>query len=144
MSDLLAGYPVVYETDVAWGEMDAFQHVNNIRYFRYFESARIQYFSRTPMMDEMTATGVGPILHSICCRYRFPLSYPDRIRVGVRVLEVGADRLTVHHRLISVRHQRIAAEGEGTVVMFDYKRNQKAPVSPTLRAAIAQLEGWEK
>jgi acyl-CoA thioester hydrolase len=36
MSDLLAGYPIIYETDVAWGEMDAFQHVNNVYYFRYF------------------------------------------------------------------------------------------------------------
>ncbi len=140
MADWLAAYPVIYETDVAWGDMDAFQHLNNIIYIRYFESARILYFRHTPMMEEMEATGVGPILHSVCCRYRFPLTYPDRVRVGVRVLDIGEDRLTVHHRVVSVQHNRIAAEGEGIVVMYDYKRNQKAPVSPTLRAAIERLE----
>ncbi|NUQ37150.1 MAG: acyl-CoA thioesterase [Caldilineales bacterium] len=140
MTDLLAAYPVIYETDVAWGEMDAFQHVNNIIYFRYFESARLHYFQQTPLLAEMEVTGVGPILHSIHCRYRFPLTFPDRVRVGVRVTEMAEDRITVHHRAVSARHNRIAAEGEGVVVMFDYRRNHKAALSPTLRAAIQRLE----
>ncbi|MCZ6911333.1 MAG: acyl-CoA thioesterase, partial [Proteobacteria bacterium] len=40
---VLDDYPVVIELPVVWGEMDAFDHVNNIIYFRYFESARIAY-----------------------------------------------------------------------------------------------------
>ncbi|NOX62259.1 MAG: acyl-CoA thioesterase [Chloroflexi bacterium] len=141
-SPLLDDYPIIYETDVAWGEMDAFQHVNNVVYFRYFESARLKYFERTSMLQEMEETGVGPILHSIGCRFRFPLTYPDRIQVGVRVLTLGEDRLTLHHRVVSERHQRIAAEGEGIVVMYDYRNNRKARLSLTLRSAIAELEGW--
>lgn len=30
-----ADYPVVIEIPVAWGEMDAYGHLNNIVYFRY-------------------------------------------------------------------------------------------------------------
>lgn len=141
MTDLLVDYPVIYEADVAWGEMDAFQHVNNVAYFRYFETGRVKYLEATGALAAMERTGIGPILHSINCRYRFPLTYPDRVRVGVRVTEVGEDRFTVHHRVVSMRHGRIAAEGDGVVVMFDYRRNQKAPVPDFLRAAIAGLEG---
>ena len=43
MHELLALYPVTLALRVAWGDMDAFQHVNNTVYFRYFESARIAY-----------------------------------------------------------------------------------------------------
>ena len=32
-------YPVVISQDVIWGDMDAFGHVNNTVYFRYFEDA---------------------------------------------------------------------------------------------------------
>ena len=60
MHDPLAGYPVIIEIPVAWGEMDAFQHVNNIVYFRYFESARITYFERTGLIAYMEQTGSGP------------------------------------------------------------------------------------
>lgn len=143
MDDLLAGYPVILPIDIAWGDMDAFRHVNNVVYFRYFESSRVKYMDATGAMTEMERSGVGPILHSVGCRFRFPLTYPDRILVGVRVTGMSADRFTVHHRIVSERHNRIAAEGDGIVVMFDYRRNEKAPIPGFLREAIARLEGWE-
>ena len=33
----LSVYPVIYEQKVAWGDMDAFGHVNNVQYYRYIE-----------------------------------------------------------------------------------------------------------
>ncbi len=39
----LADYPIVFEQRVAWGDMDAFGHVNNVIYYRYIESARLYY-----------------------------------------------------------------------------------------------------
>jgi acyl-CoA thioesterase FadM len=54
MENLMEGYPVVIEVPVAWGEMDAFGHLNNIVYFRYFESARIAYFHKIGLIDMMT------------------------------------------------------------------------------------------
>lgn len=39
----LKQYPVIYEQTVAWGDMDAFGHVNNAMYYRYVESARLAY-----------------------------------------------------------------------------------------------------
>ena len=37
----LEQYPVILEQPVAWGDMDAFGHVNNVMYYRYIESARL-------------------------------------------------------------------------------------------------------
>ncbi len=47
---LLKGFPVVVEITVAWGEMDALKHVNNVVYFRYFENARIAYFEKVEIL----------------------------------------------------------------------------------------------
>ena len=142
MTDLLTNYPIIYETDVVWGDMDAFQHVNNVVYFRYFESARVHYFEHTDLMEEMKSTGLGPIVHSQSCRYRFPLSFPDRIQVGVRIPALGPDRFPMQYKLVSTRKQVVAAEGEVLVVMFDYGRNQKALLPASVRSAIANVEGW--
>ena len=140
---IFSGYPVIYETSVAWGEMDAFQHVNNVVYFRSFESARLYYLEQTPAMAELAETGIGPILHSINCRFRFPLTYPDRIQVGVRVMALGEDRFTVHHCIVSANHDRIAApeRGRDRDVRLS-SESQGPPTSATLAAAIAGLEGW--
>ena len=143
MPDQLSDFRVIYETDVAWGDMDAFQHVNNVVYFRYFESARVHYFARTSLLADMKATGIGPIVHSQSCRYRFPLTYPDHIQVGVRIAGLGEDRFLFRYRLVSVRHQRLAAEGETLVVVFDYRRNRKAPLPRSLIDAVTRIEGWD-
>jgi len=60
MQDLLKNYPVVIEIPIAWGDMDAFQHVNNIMYFKYFESARISYFEKLDFNEQMKKTGIIP------------------------------------------------------------------------------------
>jgi acyl-CoA thioester hydrolase len=143
MTDLLADYPIIYETDVVWGDMDAFQHVNNVVYFRYFESARVHYFEHTALMAEMKDTGLGPIVHSQSCRYRFPLAFPDHIQVGIRIPGLGEDRFPMRYKLVSAKNQVVAAEGETLVVMFDYGRNQKALLPASIRAAIARVEGWD-
>jgi acyl-CoA thioester hydrolase len=140
MDDVLAGFPVVVEQRVVWGDMDSFRHVNNVVYFRYFENARLEYFRRLDWDAIQEATGVGPILHSTQARFRLPLTYPDTIRIGARVKEFGLDRFTLEHRIVSQRLGAVATEGTGTVVSFDYIRGQKAAIPDELRRRIKALE----
>lgn len=140
MAQSLDGYPVVIEVAVRWGDMDAFQHVNNIVYFQYFESARIEYFDRIHAMGHLRETGVGPILASAQCRYRFPVTYPDTLLVGAKVTDLGADRFTHRYLAVSQVHQKVAAEGNGVVVTFNYQTNQKAPIPDQMRHRIHELE----
>lgn len=137
---LLTGFPVVIEIPVAWGEMDAFQHVNNIIYFRYFESGRIAYFERAGLMEEMAESGIGPILASASCKFKFPLTYPDRVLVGTRVGEIGTDRFVMYYRIVSTRHDRVAAEGDGVIVSYDYRMKQKAELPAAVRNRIEAME----
>lgn len=137
---LLAGFPVVIAVDVAWGDMDAYQHVNNTMYFRYAETCRIAYFQTVGFRPGQSEPGVGPILHSVSCRFRIPLTYPDRVLVGTRVMDVGADRLTTEFRIVSLRHDAVAAEGQGIIVSFNYSTQQKGPVPPAVRDRIAAIQ----
>ena len=58
-------FPVILPIRVAWGEMDAFQHVNNVSYIRYFESARIAYMEAMKMEADIKVSPVGPILGDV-------------------------------------------------------------------------------
>jgi acyl-CoA thioester hydrolase len=139
-SPLLPGYPVVIEIPVAWGEMDSFAHVNNIVYFRYFESARIAYFELMDAMGERERTGCGPILAETRCRFRSPLRYPDHLAAGARVSDVGGDRFTMEYALTSTKLGRIAAEGDGVVVWYDYRAQSKTSLPDRMRERISALE----
>ncbi len=135
------GYPVMIEIPVAWGEMDSFQHVNNIVYFRYFESARILYSQKIGLHNLKDETGIGPILGSTSCRYKLPLTYPDKVTVGAKTVSIEEDRFTMQYVVVSHRHQKIAAVGEGVVVMYDYRIGKKTAIPEMIRQRIQEMEG---
>jgi acyl-CoA thioester hydrolase len=137
---LLEGFPVIVEFPVAWGDMDALGHVNNVTYFRYFENARIAYFERMKMWEFMKQTGIGPILASTHCRFRAPLAYPDVVSIGASVPDIGPDRFTMKYSVASHRLSKIAAEGEGVLVTYDYRNNRKVPVPAEVKRSILDLE----
>ncbi len=144
MDNLVVGYPVVIEIPVQWGEMDAFQHVNNVVYFRYFENARIAYFEKLDVIEFMTRKGIGPILAATSCRFKTPLTYPDRVLVGAKVTSVEDDRFVMEYRAISTRYQKVVAEADGVIVTFNYRENKKVPVPEELRRLIMEIESTAK
>ncbi len=140
MDELLKGYPVVVEIPVAWGEMDAFQHVNNVVYFRYFENARIVYSERLGLHTHREQTGIGPILGSVNCKYRLPLTYPDIVSAGAKIIGIEEDRFIMRHVAVSHRHRKIAAEGDGVIVMYNYHEGRKTILPDEIRKRILALE----
>jgi acyl-CoA thioester hydrolase len=83
--DTVVAFPVSLTIPVAWGDMDAFGHVNNTVYLRWLESARIDYFKKVGLLDRMARDRVGPILARTEIDYRRPVTWPDTVHV-----EVGA------------------------------------------------------
>ena len=138
--DLTSEFPCVVEQDVLWGDMDAMGHVNNAVYFRYFESARIAYFEAVGFLTQMQDSGIGPILAHTDCRFRLPLTYPDRLRIGARVTAVATDRLQMSYQVVSMASGAVAAEGTGRIVCFDYRAGRKAPLPDSIGSAIADIE----
>lgn len=137
---MLANFPITVERALDWGEMDAMNHLNNAVYFRLFENARIAYFEKIRLFDEMKHSGIGPILKSTSCIFRLPLTFPDKVTIGAKVNNVESDRFLMQYIIISHKHQKLAAEGEGMVVSFNYLTNQKAPLALHIIDAIKSIE----
>ncbi|GAB3176283.1 acyl-CoA thioesterase [Telluribacter humicola] len=128
LSELYKGYPSVIDIPVAWGEMDAAQHLNNVVYIRYIESGRVALFRDWDFLG--FDSSVGPILSEVRCRYKAPVTYPDTIRVATGVVNGSIHQygFELHHLLISYQKQRIVAEGYSGVISYDYTALQKAPL----------------
>jgi acyl-CoA thioester hydrolase len=134
-------HPVVINLPVQWGDQDMFGHVNNAIYFRWYESARIAYLERIGLSKLMERQRVGPILAAIGCNYRRQLTFPDTVEVGSRITRIGRSSLTMTHALWSQRQQALVADGESTIVVFDYQTQRPVPVPDAIREAIEKLEG---
>jgi acyl-CoA thioester hydrolase len=120
--------------------MDAFQHVNNTVYLRWFETARMAYFQRLGLVERMGRDGIGPILAKATVSYLRPVTWPDRVRVEVTVTRLGEKSFAMAYRARSSAQQAEVASGESVMVVYDYRAARSAPADDELRAAIAALE----
>lgn len=140
MDTQLKDFPVVTEIKVAWGEMDALQHVNNAVYFRYFETARLDYFEKIGLLVDLQTSQVSPVLGETYCRYKLPVTFPDTLLVGARVTDMQDDRMTMEYHVFSKKWGKVVTVATGTGVMFDFKNNTKTSIPEHLRKSILELE----
>ncbi len=137
---LLEGHPVSIAIPVQWGDQDAFGHVNNTVYFRWFESARIAYFMRMGLVAFQSNDRIGSILASSSCDYRRSITFPDTVHVGIKVTRIGRTSIGFAHRIVSEAQGMLAAEGTSTAVIFDYEARRPHPVPEAVRRAIEVME----
>ena len=140
-AELLPEYPVVIELPVQWGDQDALRHVNNVVYFRWMESARIAYWEQVGVVERSPQNPVGPILAAVNCNYRRQVIFPDTVLIGSKVSRIGNSSMNMQYAVASVSQRAVVAEGDSTIVVFDYDAGQSVRVPDPIRSSIEQLEG---
>ena len=133
---LFSEYPIVHEQNVAWGDMDAFGHVNNVMYYRYIESARIDYFDALNIFEKKVLTVVA----SNQCKYLRPVFYPDQLKIAVRVDELRNSAMRMTYQLFSTAQNALVATAEAVIVCVDQENMQKAAIPEDIREKILKME----
>jgi len=132
----LTDYPVIYEQNVAWGDMDAFGHVNNVIYYRYIESARICYLD----VLNIFKLDINTVVASSQCKYLKPVFYPDQLKIGVRVEEIRNSAFRMNYLIWSSAQQQNVALGEAVIVYVDKESMQKTLIPEIIREKIIKIE----
>ncbi len=133
-------FPVNFEIDVQWGDMDAAQHVNNTVYLKWTESSRIYFFQKLGYGVKPKDGEAGFILGFQDCKYIFPVTFPDTVIVGAKVTDVGKDRIFLQSQIFSKKHQRLAAISNQTIVTYDYSTLQKVAIPEDMKNKILALD----
>lgn len=128
-------YPAKLKLQVRWADMDAFSHVNNAHYFRYFEMGRFNYF------DEMgipVVADVYPVIAHAQCEFRKPVVYPANAMVEVGVMAMNRGSCIIGHKITV--DGRVHAKGDVTVVWLDSKTHRSTQVSQELWDTVMRFE----
>jgi len=135
----LDDFNIKVDIPIAWGDMDAFKHVNNTLFLRYFETARIKYFEKAGFIETMEKDSIGPILASISIKFIKPLFYPDIVTVGTRVTSIEPTHFIMEY-IIESKSKGIAAIGESKMVAYDYKSSKKTTIPDSVRNKISMID----
>ena len=119
---------------VRFGDLDALQHMNNVEFLRFFETARIDYIRQLlPGHTPGDREQFGFIFAECHIDYRAPAFFGDDIRTTSGSARCGARRCASTSRWSSRRDDRKVAEGYGWLVGYDYDAGKPQPLPDELR-----------
>ena len=127
----------VHTERVRFGDLDAMRHLNNVVFLRYFESARIGFVQELmPGHDPAhpETSGTGMIFAECQISSRSPVMFDELVEVRCTVGEVR--RSSFEMRFEMRVGERLAAEGHGWLVGFDYATQKAAPLPDPLREVL--------
>ena len=121
---------------VRFGDLDAMQHMNNVEFLRFFETARIAYIRELAPERLPTNPGSGFIFAECHIAYRSPAHFDEDIRTSIRPEELGRSSLRLAFEMRAEGDDRVVADGWGTLVAYNYAEGSSQPIAGDLRERI--------
>jgi len=118
---------------VRWGDQDALGHVNNIVYFQYFESVRLQWYET--VLHEPLATGnTGMVIVDNHARYLKPVLYPALLTLYMAGHSPGRSSFQSTYALCI--DDEVFTTGSSKVVWVDHRKGKSVPLPDPVRQLL--------
>ncbi len=122
-----------------WEDVDVYGHVNNVKYYAYFDTVINNYLVRVGGLKPAADAIVGYVVESRCT-FNAPIHFPETIEAGMAVAKLG--RSSVRYRLGIFGKEETTARAVGEVVHVFVERatNRSIEIPPIIRAALEALQ----
>ncbi len=127
----------VYDSpmDVRWGDMDCLGHVNNTVYFRYMESARVEWLRST--RGSPHDGNQGPVVVNCFCNYLRQIEYPAQLVVKMSVSDPARTAFETWYEIEKANEPGVVyANGGATVIWVDFDRQKAVDLPAWMRAMV--------
>ncbi|KTD26235.1 MULTISPECIES: acyl-CoA thioesterase [Legionella] len=117
---------------IEWGDMDALGHVNNGRYFDYFQQARIEWLENI-QLDMKQET--GPVVIHVACTFLKPIVYPATLTLNSSLHSPGRSSIVIDHDIY--QGEELMTQGTSKIVWVDYRKNCSIPLPERITKLFA-------
>ncbi|KAA1243762.1 thioesterase family protein [Aquimarina sp. RZ0] len=122
---------------IDWSEMDTYQHVNNVNFMKYMQSARVQFWEVSGLSNLYSEKKKGPMLVSTKCDFKHPLFFPGNVLIKTKVAFIKNSSFGLSHKLYN-DSGTLCGEGQDVAVCFDFNEDKTFLISDTLREIMKQ------
>lgn len=121
---------------VRWADMDVNGHVNNVCFFTYFESARLDWAES--VRPRSLRGGHGLVVAQANCNYHRPIPYPETLHIDLYASAPGRTSFTLYYNVLSDADKSIKyADGQTVMVWVDRASGKSLPLPEHMRSALA-------
>jgi len=121
-----------------WDDNDVYGHVNNVRYFAFFDTAINAWLIREGALDVERGDVIGVCAESHCA-YTAAIAFPDAVEVGLRTAHLGTSSVRYELAVFRDGDEESAATGWFVHVFVDRATRRQVPIPAQLRAALERL-----
>lgn len=133
-------YPHFLAIPTRWIDNDVYGHVNNVRYYEFFDTVINRYLIDAGGLD-IHADDVIGIAVETTCRFHQPVVFPDTIAAGLRVAKIGTSSVRYEVGLFRGTDAAPAATGHFVHVFVTRATQRPTPIPERIRAALERILG---
>lgn len=125
------------EIPTRWIDNDLYGHMNNAKYYTFFENVVMTYLEHECSLN----TGTGDVRCFTAesgCRYHDALKYPQSVDAGMRVAHVGNSSVRYELGLFAKGQTQVAATGFVLDVFVDAVTEKPTRIPDDFREALAR------
>lgn len=122
-----------------WIDNDVYGHVNNVRYYEYFDTVINKYLIEVGGLDIRGGPVIGIAVETLC-RFHHSLAFPDVIDAALRVGHLGRSSVRYEIGLYRVGNAKPAATGHFVHVFVERATQRPTPVPDRMRRALERLQ----
>ncbi|KQZ67534.1 acyl-CoA thioesterase [Nocardioides sp. Root151] len=124
-----------YPLRVRFSDVDVYGHVNNVKYFEYFQEARIAYMMQIWEGVSEGTTRVPMVLAQMNVTYKTPILFrPEAYDVRSRISHVGNSSFVVESEILD--GERVLSRARVVMVTFDQEKQTAAPAPEAYRELL--------
>jgi acyl-CoA thioester hydrolase len=131
-------FPKIVKISTRWSDNDVYQHVNNVVYFSFFDTAVNLNLVEQGFIDFQESKVVGLVVDNHC-QFFSSITFPDDVFVGIAVEKLGNSSVTYCLGIFKNDEPNLCALGRFTHVYVD-RRNQRPTTIPAeIRISLSKL-----
>ncbi|MEZ4722841.1 MAG: acyl-CoA thioesterase [Flavobacteriales bacterium] len=124
---------------IDWSEVDSFNHVNNVAFFKYIQAARIRLCGYAGLATSSKDRQPGFMVVSAKCDFSLPLTFPGSITIDTQVVKIGSTSVGIKHRLYD-ESDNLVAVGDDVIVIYDFDQMVKVTIDQKLKSTLMKLK----
>ena len=125
-----------YECHVRFSDVDVYGHVNNVKYFEYYQEARIAFLLSLSGGGFDADSSMRQVVARIDVDYRRPILFrPEPYLVETWATRIGTSSYDLSCRIVDAEDE-LCSKAEVTLVAFDSSTQRSRPLGDHERSRL--------
>lgn len=130
----------VYRCHVRFSDVDVYGHVNNVKYFEYYQEARIAFILSLdePLFDPSQESSMRQVVARIDVDYKRPILFrPEPYAVETWVTRIGSSSYDLACQIVDgAGADTLYSKAQVRLVAFDSDSQRSRPLSDAERSCL--------